>query len=89
MRVGGADQTLQAREVGEIQPPVPPSSFSAHAVGRPTFLVMMNEVPIAIDDETASARPMYLSFGSNVLATCCAASCAALIASMATCVESH
>lgn len=49
----------------------------------------MNEVPIAIDDEMARARPMYLSFGSNVLVNCCAASCAALIASIATLPSSH
>lgn len=58
MRVCGADQALRA---------VRPSTQIVAIMQRPqrTFLVMMNDVPIAADDEMASASPMYLSFGLN------------------------
>ena len=81
MRVGGTDQSLQN---GRVSSPHSP----AHKVTAPvTFFVMMNEVPIATEDEMASASPMYLSFVLKVLATpspptCCAASDTALIASI-------
>jgi hypothetical protein len=71
-------------KLGVSASPYSPFSKSRALV---TFFVMMNEVPIATEDEMASASPMYLSFVLKVLATpspptCCAASDTALIASI-------
>lgn len=84
--VGGADESLSSTpnrrsesvrvSSGRAEPC---AVFLRPEPQRRTFLVMMKEVPIAIEDETASARPMYLSFGSKVLVASWAAATASML----------